>query len=254
MTLRTSEKIFLLIGIVDFVGIFTLIGVMLYVAKTKTETILNHLTNSSISSRLIMLWHGGPWGKIYMMGEVFDIMRNPEFYIHTGKLCAKDFENFPKKLKKNLIILYKLVFIFFAIMMCLGISSSVDQINNIVKDPIVITTLVSLTGLLVVNGILLYTAKRRLETILNSLKRSSITSSLLMLWQAGLGGRIYMLGEIFGILKKPARYISQGKVSARDVKNFPPKLKRDLLKLNKYQQIFGFAFVGFGLLALFGLI
>lgn len=43
MTLRTSEKIFLLIGIVDFVGIFTLIGVMLYVAKTKTEIILDHL-------------------------------------------------------------------------------------------------------------------------------------------------------------------------------------------------------------------
>jgi len=62
-------------------------------------------------------------------------------------------------------------------------------------------TIVSFTGLLLVNGILLYVAKRRLEIILTSLKHSSITSSLSMLWQAGLGGRIYMLGEIFGILK-----------------------------------------------------
>jgi hypothetical protein len=254
MTLRTSEKIFLLIGIVDFIGIFTLIGVMLYVAKTKTETILSHLTNSSISSKIIMLWRGGPWGRIYMMGKVFGIMRNPEFYIHAGTLCAKDFENFPRKLRKNLITLYRLVFIFFAIMMCLGLVSSTEDMHDIAKDPIVIMTMLSFTGLLLVNGILLYVAKSKLEIILNSLNASAITSSLLMLWQAGLGGRFYMLGEIFGILKNPSRYISQGKVSAKDVNNFPPKLKRALLKLNKYQRIFGFTFVGFGLLAMSGLI
>ncbi|VEF13332.1 Uncharacterised protein [Pseudomonas fluorescens] len=253
MTLRTSEKIFLLIGIVDFIGIFSLLGVMLYVAKTKTETILSHLTNSSISSKLIMLWHGGPWGRIYMMGEVFGIMRCPELYIHTGRLCAKDFEHFPRKLRNNLIALYRMVFFFFAIMVCLGVFSSTDSISEIAQGPIAIIAIVSFTGLVLVNGILLYIAKRRLALILDSLKRSSITSSLVMLWQAGLGGRIYMLGEIFGILKKPSRYISQGKVSAVDVKNFPPKLKRDLLTLNKYQQIFGLTFVGFGLLALSGL-
>ncbi|MDP9709770.1 UNVERIFIED_ORG: hypothetical protein J2X80_001847 [Pseudomonas fluorescens] len=254
MILCITEKILLLIGIVDFIGIFTLIGVMLYVAKTKTETILSHLTNSSISSKITMLWHGGPWGRIYMMGEVFAIMRSPAIYIHTGKLCAKDFENFPRKLRKKLITLYRLVFIFYAIMICLGLVAYIEDMQDIAINPIVIMTIVSFTGLLLVNGILLYVAKRRLEIILTSLKHSSITSSLFMLWQAGLGGRIYMLGEISGILKNPSRYISQGKVSARDVKNFPPKLKRDLLKLNKCQQIFGFTFVGFALLAMSGLI
>jgi len=119
--LRTSEIIFLLIGLVDFTGIFILLGIMLYVAKTKTETILNHLTNSSISSRIIMLWHGGPWGRIYMMGEIFGIMRNPEIYIHAGTLSAKDMENFPRKLRQSLITLHKYVFIFWAVMICLGL-------------------------------------------------------------------------------------------------------------------------------------
>ncbi|WP_139834946.1 hypothetical protein [Pseudomonas sp. B35(2017)] len=250
MTLRTSDLIFLLVGIVDFIGLFTLTGAMLYIAKTKTETILGHLTNSSISSKIIILWQGGTWSRIRMMGEVFAIMRNPAFYIHTGTLCAKDFENFPKKLKKDLITLYRLVLIFFAMMMCLGLFASTEHMHDIVKDPIVIMAIVSFIGLLSVNGILLYVAKEKLELILNSFERSSITPSLLMLWQSGLGGRIYMLGEIFGILKNPSRYISQGKVSARDVKSFPPKLKRVLLRLNQYQRIFGFTFAGFALLAM----
>ncbi|MFJ4193240.1 hypothetical protein [Pseudomonas sp. NPDC089534] len=250
MTLRISDLIFLFAGIIDFIGIFTLIGIMLYIAKTKTETILNHLTNSSISNKIIVLWHGGTRGRIRMMGEVFAIMRNPAIYIHTGTLCAKDFENFPKKLKKDLITLYRLVLFFFAMMMCLGLFASTEQMHDIAKDPIVIMAMVSLIGLLLVNGILIYVAKEKLELILNSFGRSSITPSLLMLWQSGLGGRIYMLGEIFGILKNPSRYISQGKVSARDVTSFPPKLKRVLLRLNKYQRIFGFTFVGFALLAM----
>jgi len=37
MILCITEKILLLIGIVDFIGIFTLIGVMLYVAKQKPK-------------------------------------------------------------------------------------------------------------------------------------------------------------------------------------------------------------------------
>ncbi|WP_051414793.1 hypothetical protein [Pseudomonas sp. QTF5] len=128
MTLRTSEIIFLLVGIVDFAGVFILLGVMLYVAKTKTETILNHLRNSSISSRIIMLWHGGPWGRIYMMSEVFGIMRNPEYYIKAGTLSAEDMKTFPRKLRQNLITLHKLSLIFWAVMMCLGLVAWLDLV------------------------------------------------------------------------------------------------------------------------------
>jgi hypothetical protein len=105
--LRTSEIIFLLVGIVGFTGIFILLGIMLYAAKTKTGTTLNHLTNSSISSRIIILWHGGPWGRIYMMGETFGMLRNPALYIYQGKSSTKDIQNFPPKLKRTLLTLHR---------------------------------------------------------------------------------------------------------------------------------------------------
>lgn len=75
-----------------------------------------------------------------------------------------------------------------------------------------------------------------------------------MLWHGGIHGRIYMMGEIFGFLKRPEVYIYQGKLSATDIINFPPDFKRTLLTLYKYQRISGFMFVFFGLLAVFEVI
>ncbi|MGY3171246.1 hypothetical protein ACVWYU_000619 [Pseudomonas sp. TE12234] len=122
------------------------------------------------------------------------------------------------------------------------------------KDILMITITISFAGLIIVNSISLYIAKTKIELILNHLQNSSIASSLLMLWHGGLLGRIYMMGEVFGILGNPATYIYQGKLSAKDIQNSPPKLKRTLLTLHRYQKIFGFTFMGFGLLATFKLI
>lgn len=125
---------------------------------------------------------------------------------------------------------------------------------SIAKDILMITVTISFAGLIIVNAVSLYIAKTKIEIILNSLQNSSIASSLLMLWHGGFWGRIYMMGEVFGILKSPAIYIYQGKLSTKDVNNFPPNLKRTLLTLHKYQKIFGFIFMGFGLLVTFELI
>ena len=125
---------------------------------------------------------------------------------------------------------------------------------GIAKDILMITVTISFVGLITVNAVSLYIAKTKIVPILNSLQNSPIASSLLMLWHGGFWGRIYMMGEIYGILKSPAIYIYQGKLSAKDIKNFPPNLKRTLLTLHRYQKIFGFIFMGFGLLATLELI
>ncbi|WP_248916694.1 hypothetical protein [Pseudomonas moorei] len=93
----------------------------MHLAYTKLDMMLEHLKNCSVVKNRAPLKHGGPWGRIYMMGEIFGIMRNPEIYIHAGTLSAKDMEKFPHKLRQNLITLHKYVFIFWAVMMCLGL-------------------------------------------------------------------------------------------------------------------------------------
>jgi hypothetical protein len=96
MSLSTAKDILMITVTISFAGLIIVNAVLLYIAKTKIESILNSLQNSSIASSLLMLWHGGLWGRIYMMGEVFGILRNPATYIYQGKLSAKDIKNFPQ--------------------------------------------------------------------------------------------------------------------------------------------------------------
>ena len=107
MSLSTVKDTFMVIVIINFAALILLNAVSLYIARTKIELILNSLKNSSISLSLMMLWDGGLWGRIYMMGEVFGILRNPEIYIYQGKLNAKDIKNFPPDLKRMLLALHR---------------------------------------------------------------------------------------------------------------------------------------------------
>ncbi len=52
MTVSTAKTIFMMAAVIDFVGVFTLFGVMLYIAKNKIDIILDSLQNSRISASL----------------------------------------------------------------------------------------------------------------------------------------------------------------------------------------------------------
>ncbi|TEA61190.1 hypothetical protein [Pseudomonas sp. CH235] len=117
------------------------------------------------------------------------------------------------------------------------------------RDAFIILNIINVAALIIINCIVLYIAKTKIELIMNSLQNSSIAGGLMMLWHGGVRGRIYMMGEIFSFLKRPAIYLYQGKLSAKDIKNFPPDFKRTLLTLYKYQRISGLTFLLFGLLA-----
>lgn len=123
-----------------------------------------------------------------------------------------------------------------------------------VKDTFMVIVIINFAALILLNAVSLYIARTKIELILNSLKNSSISLSLMMLWDGGLWGRIYMMGEVFGILRNPEIYIYQGKLNAEDIKNFPPDLKRMLLALHRYLKISGSIFICFGLLVTFELI
>ncbi|MDD2048933.1 hypothetical protein [Pseudomonas putida] len=105
MSLNTADKIFLAVGIIDFGGIFVWIGVCLHIAYTKMNLILDHLKYSSVFRTLTSLTHGGPWGKLFLVGGVSNILTFPRFYLNRRSVSAEDLRSFPASLKRKLVVL-----------------------------------------------------------------------------------------------------------------------------------------------------
>jgi hypothetical protein len=105
MSLNTADKIFLAAGIIDFCGIFVWIGVCLHIAHTKMNLMLEHLKYSSVLRALTPLRHGGPWGKLLLVGGVSSILTFPRFYLNRRSVSAEDLRSFPASLKRKLVIL-----------------------------------------------------------------------------------------------------------------------------------------------------
>jgi hypothetical protein len=66
---------------------------------------LEHLKNSSMLSALTPLRHGGPWGKLVLVGSISGALTFPRFYLKRGSVSAEDLHNFPLQLKRKLVLL-----------------------------------------------------------------------------------------------------------------------------------------------------
>ncbi len=106
MTLTLLDKIFLTAGVIDFAGLLIWIGVCLYLAYTKMDLMLDHLKNCSAIMMRASLRHGGPWGKLLLIGGISGIITFPNFYLKRGGLSLDDLNNFPIALKKKLAMLH----------------------------------------------------------------------------------------------------------------------------------------------------
>ncbi|AJO79754.1 hypothetical protein [Pseudomonas sp. MRSN 12121] len=105
MSLNTADKIFLVIGLVDFAGIFMVLGICLHMAYTKMDLMLEHLKTSAVLSTLTTLRHGGPWGKLILVGSISGFVTFPSFYLKRGWVSAEDLQGFPAALKRKLVML-----------------------------------------------------------------------------------------------------------------------------------------------------
>lgn len=105
MTLSTSEKLFLVIALIDFAGAFVCIGVSLHLAYTKANIMLDNLKNSSLITVLTAFEKGGALGKLLLIGGISGMVTFPNFHIRRGKLCAHDLNKFPIPLKRKLVVL-----------------------------------------------------------------------------------------------------------------------------------------------------
>ncbi|MBD9599611.1 hypothetical protein IB252_07250 [Pseudomonas sp. PDM10] len=105
MSISTADKILLCVGLIDFVGIFIIIGISLHLAYTKMDVMLNHLQNCPAVMIRAPLRNGGPWGNMFLLGAIMGVMTTPRLYLRDGGASAEDLKNFPAVLRRKLIVL-----------------------------------------------------------------------------------------------------------------------------------------------------
>jgi len=88
MSLTTTDKIFLCIGLIDFGGLLVWIGTALYMACTKADEMLRYLKNCTGIMAISPLRHGGPWGKLMFIGGISGFISFAGFYLKRGKAVA----------------------------------------------------------------------------------------------------------------------------------------------------------------------
>lgn len=91
--------------VVVIVGMFVWVGIALHMAYTKMDLMLTHLKNCSAIMIRAPLRHGGPWGKLLLVGGISGIVTFPGFYLKRGGMSFEDLSNFPVALKRKLAVL-----------------------------------------------------------------------------------------------------------------------------------------------------
>lgn len=82
------------------------IAIALHMAYTKMDTMLEHLKNSSSVMALAPLKHGGPWGRLLLIGGISGFLTFPKLYARRGGVSPEDLKKFPEPLKRQLTMLY----------------------------------------------------------------------------------------------------------------------------------------------------
>jgi hypothetical protein len=121
MTLSVTEKMVMAAGIIDIGGIFIWIGACLYLAHKKMDLILAHLKNSSAVMSIAPMQHGGPWGKLLLIGGISGLITFPSIYLKRGGLSVADLNHFPATLKRKLVVLQWSLISLLSVMVIFGV-------------------------------------------------------------------------------------------------------------------------------------
>lgn len=102
MSLSAADKIFLVVGLMNFGGIFICLAVALHLAYTKMDFMLEHLKNCPAVMTQVPLRHGGLWGRLLLVGWISGVLTFPGYYLKRGGVSVEDLNNFPPPLKRKL--------------------------------------------------------------------------------------------------------------------------------------------------------
>ncbi|MCU0121764.1 hypothetical protein N8H74_26180 [Pseudomonas sp. B2M1-30] len=122
MSLNVVDTVLLSIAVIDLAGLLVWIGVCLHLGYTKMDLMLEHLKNCQAIMTRAPLRHGGPWGKLLLVGGISGIVTFPKFYLKRGELSSEDLASFPAALKRKLAVLQWSVIGLLLVMICFGVA------------------------------------------------------------------------------------------------------------------------------------
>lgn len=126
MSQKTVDALLVGIGLLYFAAAIVWITVALHMAYTKMDRILEHLKNCTAIMVRAPLRHGGPWGRLMLIGGISGIVTFPKFYLKRGELCPEDLEKFPANLKRKLAVLQWTLLGLLFVMRCLAAIANFD--------------------------------------------------------------------------------------------------------------------------------
>ncbi|SDT38589.1 hypothetical protein SAMN04489802_4246 [Pseudomonas chlororaphis] len=110
-------------GLADFGALIVWLGVGLYIARTETDEMLERLKNCPAIMNRASFKNAGPAGRLFLMGSVIGVIAWPGMYIRDGGASVEDINNFPQRLKRKLMVWYRVgggLFVLFLLLWLVG--------------------------------------------------------------------------------------------------------------------------------------
>ncbi|ARU86678.1 hypothetical protein [Pseudomonas sp. M30-35] len=95
----------LVIGYLSCLIIFSMLiwlGVMLHMAYTKLDMMLEYLKNCPAVMTRAPFKKGGPAGRLFVLSGIIGVVTRPKIYLRDGGAIATDLDKFPVGLKRKL--------------------------------------------------------------------------------------------------------------------------------------------------------
>ncbi|MGN8278050.1 hypothetical protein [Pseudomonas sp. SMN5] len=223
MSLSVVEKIFLSVSLTGFGGVLVFLALALYIAYTKMDEILSHLKNSPFVMNRASFRHGGPWGKLFLLGSIVSVIKSPGLYTSDGGASNQDLVSFPESLKKKLIALYRFGGYFSWILILCWFIFCIDWWA---MGPARLTTALLLTA--AIPGwvaLCLWLGQKNTDTIISNFKNSSAINIRARLSKGGRFGKLTFMIAILIIVTCGRIFVRRGTLDPTELNNLSNSLK-----------------------------
>lgn len=109
--MSVAATIYSVLNLAVLIWAFLALVMWFYIAYTKMDVMLRHLSNCQAIQFRVPYFGKGPIGRFLMLSEIIGVVRTPAWYLKQGIADPDDIKNFPPKLKRLLVIQYNLILI-----------------------------------------------------------------------------------------------------------------------------------------------
>lgn len=103
--MSTSQLVIGYLGGLVVISMFVCLLVLLHLAHTKMDMLLELFPNSAGVKTLAPLRHGGIWGKLMLIGGITSYVAFPGLYLKNGQLSREDLQAIPNSLRRKLALI-----------------------------------------------------------------------------------------------------------------------------------------------------